>query len=139
MTVNLYLVYHFLSEFAQLINTILLKVSMPKEESLCPHLYFASPLFTEMERTFNAQVVANLRAQVLDLTVFPPIQSLTTKMPTLIPRLPRYDTEVVQERRPACPRWSDYSDPGVLLKSALPIAGIPTASPPMSANKGQSP
>ena len=25
-----------------------------------PHLYFASPLFTEMERAFNAQVVANL-------------------------------------------------------------------------------
>ena len=37
-----------------------------------PHLYFASPLFTEMERAFNAQVVANLRAQVPDLTVFLP-------------------------------------------------------------------
>jgi len=37
-----------------------------------PHLYFASPLFTEMERAFNAQVVADLRAQVPDLTVFLP-------------------------------------------------------------------
>ena len=37
-----------------------------------PHLYFASPLFTEMERAFNTQVVANLRAQVPDLTVFLP-------------------------------------------------------------------
>ena len=65
---------------------------------IMPHLYFASPLFTEMERAFNAQVVANLRAQVPDLTVFLPQEQEAINDKNAYAdsqMIARYDTEAV--------------------------------------------
>ncbi len=69
---------------------------MPKRSHYAPSI-LCQPL-TEIERTFNAQVVKHHVLKSSDLTVFPPQEqvAINDKMPTLIPQMiARYDTEAV--------------------------------------------
>ena len=101
-----------------------------------PHLYFASPLFTEMERTFNAQVVANLRAQVPDLTVFLPQEQEAINDKNAYAdsqMIARYDTEAVLKSDVLVAVLDGQlidpgvaSEIGIAYQAGIPIVGLYT-------------
>ena len=101
-----------------------------------PHLYFASPLFTEMERTFNAQVVANLRAQVPDLTVFLPQEQEAINDKNAYAdsqMIARYDTEAVLKSDVLVAVLDGQiidpgvaSEIGIAYQAGIPVVGLYT-------------
>lgn len=103
---------------------------------IMPHLYFASPLFTEMERAFNAQVVANLRAQVPDLTVFLPQEQEAINDKNAYAdsqMIARYDTEAVLKSDVLVAVLDGQiidpgvaSEIGIAYQAGIPVVGLYT-------------
>lgn len=109
-----------------------------------PKLYFASPLFTEMEVTFNANLAQKIRTQYPELDVFLPQEQMAINDKNAYAdskMIAQYDTQAVLESDVLlavldgiCIDPGVASEIGVAYQAGIPIIGLYSDSRQRGAN-----